>query len=108
MVQFIPKIKRLARWKGGLPLTFETVLYLGGHSYGHLGNADNDGDDRPSDALADKMLAEVAKKMEENVIDFRPVEELADLKAQAENLAAFGIKTLFPTSIKQMSKWLGE
>ncbi|RDW69300.1 hypothetical protein BP6252_08320 [Coleophoma cylindrospora] len=112
---FIPEIKRLNELPGGAILAFELLVLTAEHSYLRdvkLGPFYGWGDKAPEwwcprnfDLVADDLLAGIAIKVKDQNPNFRPTNELVQLKNSHQYLAGYNIHTYFPKTIDVIESW---
>lgn len=107
---YISDIEWLSQMPGGLAKAYQTILYLGSHSFYDYYNtyvyAARHASLRTSDRPADILLLDILKRLKQEDQHFVPGEEFKELKADVEKFASGGAYMYFPMSYSLMLSWI--
>lgn len=104
--KYISEIERLSRKPKGLKLALDLVIYLAQHSYGDPEYIGFGTGNRPSDALADKLLVSILKRMRAQDETFKAEEEFQELKSERRRMKIHGIENHFARSLALIWTWI--
>ncbi|KAL8957482.1 MAG: hypothetical protein Q9193_005257 [Seirophora villosa] len=108
MLKYLSEVAGVKRLPGGIPIAFDLVMDLARYSYGSLDDGDGKASgygDRPSDAVVDDLIAELAveRREVEPGWDFRKA--LEELREQSKHVAEYGIEGFCEESIALLEGW---
>lgn len=106
MMPFLKKVEQLFELPNSTAVAFDLFIALENYSYGGLGSmkAERNGE-RPSDVEVDELLVELARQRRTTEPHWKFVEVLERLKAQAKDLADYGIEDFCSDMIKLLTEW---
>ncbi|KAL3417795.1 hypothetical protein PVAG01_10805 [Phlyctema vagabunda] len=106
MVDYVPQIQHLSEMLGGLDLAYETILYLGEHSYARVAGTSSGYGSRPSDRPADELLHSLVLRKKETQSDYNPMPAIEKLGEHINYLRERGIETFFNRSYSLLCQWV--
>ena len=108
MLKYLFEVSGVRSLPGGIPIAFDLVMDLARYSYGSLDDGDNNASgygDRPSDAVVDGLIADLAveRRRMEPGWDFGKA--LEKLRKQSKHVAEYGIEGFCERSIGLLEGW---
>lgn len=108
MLKYLSEVEGVKRLPGGIPIAFDLAMDLARYSYGSLDDGDNHASgygDRPSDAIVEGLIADLAveRRRVEPGWDFGKA--LTSLREQSEHVAEYGIEGFCVESIGLLAGW---
>ena len=108
MLKYLSEVQGVKRLPGGISLAFDLAMNLARYSYGSLddgdGNASGYGD-RPSDAVVDGLIAELAVERRRVEPAWDHTKALTSLREQRKHVAEYGIEGFCERSIGLLEGW---
>ena len=108
MLEYLDEVEGVKRLPGGIPLAFDLVMDLAGYSYGSLDDGDGKASgygDRPSDAIVDGLIMDLAVERSEVEPAWDHRKALEELRKQNKHVAEYGIEGFCEKSIGLLDGW---
>ena len=108
MLQYLSEVEGVKRLPGGIPIAFDLALDLARYSYGSLDDSDGNASgygDRPSDAVVDRPIVDLAVERREVEPAWDHTKALTSLREQRKHVAEYGIEGFCVESIALLEGW---
>ncbi|KAI4226906.1 MAG: hypothetical protein LQ349_006810 [Xanthoria aureola] len=108
MLKYLSEVEGVKRLPQGIPIAFDLAMDLARYSYGSLDDSDSNASgygDRPSDAVVDSLIADLALERREVEPGWDFGKALTSLREQRKHVAEYGIEGFCVGSIGLLDGW---